>query len=70
MGQDEGIIDMQFVEALAHDLEHDHDPPAHPPDGTQRPDGDLVTTVTVQSYAGEDISRASTPPLNHCPSPR
>eukprot|EP00975_Prorocentrum_lima_P029453 6185334-Prorocentrum_lima.AAC.1 len=61
---------MQLVEALADALAHDHEPPARSPDGVHPPDGELVTTVTVQPYAGDGTFRASTPPLNHCPSPR
>eukprot|EP00975_Prorocentrum_lima_P063363 12891078-Prorocentrum_lima.AAC.1 len=63
MGQHEEVIDMQLVEALANALD-DQSSSAQPPSG------DLAPTATVVSYAGDDTSRRSTPPLNHCPSPR
>eukprot|EP00975_Prorocentrum_lima_P014855 3149765-Prorocentrum_lima.AAC.1 len=64
MGQYEEVIDMQLVEALVNVLEYDQSPSAQPPSR------DLAPTATVMSYADDDTSRASTPPLNHCPSPR
>eukprot|EP00975_Prorocentrum_lima_P044956 9416826-Prorocentrum_lima.AAC.1 len=62
--QDEGMIDMQWVKALSEQLEHVRLPSVAPPDG------ELVLSATVLSYAGDDTPRASTPPLHHCPSPR
>eukprot|EP00975_Prorocentrum_lima_P035725 7509726-Prorocentrum_lima.AAC.1 len=55
---------MQLVEALAVALEHDQVSSAPPPEG------DLAPTATVMYCAGDDTSTASTPPLNHYPSPR
>eukprot|EP00975_Prorocentrum_lima_P046988 9821419-Prorocentrum_lima.AAC.1 len=63
--QDEGMIDMQWVEDLSEQLEHVRLPPATPPDG------ELALTATDLSHAGDDTPmRASAPPLNHYPSPR
>eukprot|EP00975_Prorocentrum_lima_P025230 5295200-Prorocentrum_lima.AAC.1 len=57
--QDEGIIDMQWVEAVSEQLEHARRPSVTPPDG------ELVLSATDLSYAGADTPRASTPPLHH-----
>eukprot|EP00975_Prorocentrum_lima_P050175 10506313-Prorocentrum_lima.AAC.1 len=55
---------MQWVEALIAQVEHVRLP------SVSHPDGELVLSAGDLSYAGDDTSRASTPPLHHCPSPR
>eukprot|EP00975_Prorocentrum_lima_P024970 5243621-Prorocentrum_lima.AAC.1 len=61
--QDEGMIDMHWVEALSGQLEHVR---LH---SVTRPEGELVLSAIDLPYAGDDTPRASTPPLRHCPIP-